>query len=426
MFVAIRTKKPDLCKPCKLSFESRQAEAAPFRQMIESTSRRVLLLSSQPWFEWRGSPIRVGFNLEALTAAGHTVDFVTLPVGASREIPGVNVIRVANPLRIRKVPIGPSLSKLFFDFLILLRALRLLRRGRYCMIHGIEDAGLVAWVAGRISGVPFIYEKHSDPGSYCKSGLRNLVMWCYSAIEQRVTRAAAAVIATGPGLEKQAEAAGARKVFCIPDIPSSRVNATCEGIHAARQSMVGKEQCKLVLYVGSFAVYQGIDLLFDSIPLVVRECPQVRFAVIGGTREEITERRVQLEKEGVSGAVVFPGFVAPDTLPDYLSAADVLLSSRLSGVNTPLKLLDYLKAGGVVVATDCAANRLILDAGNALLAQPEAKAFASAIVQAVRDEKLRQRLSGAGAKLISEVHNFTEFSRRLHKCYESVLTGARD
>ncbi len=390
------------------------------RHRTTDQSRRVLLLSSQPWFEWRGSPIRVGFNLEALTAAGFTVDFVTLPVGTAREIPGVNVIRTANPLRISKVPIGPSLSKLFFDFLIMLRAFSLLRRRCYCMIHGIEDAGLVAWVAARSSAVPFVYEKHSDPGSYRKGGLRNLVMWCYAALERRVTRAAAAVIATGPGLEKQARASGARRVCCIPDIPSSLVTATPDGTRKARESMLGAAGGKLALYVGSFAVYQGVDLLFESIPQVVKEYPEARFAVIGGSPAEIAARRAQLERAQVADAVIFPGFVAPDELPDYLAAADVLLSPRLSGVNTPLKLLDYLKAGGVVVATDTPANRLILNADNAVITAVAPDAFAEGVLTAMRDDALRRRLSGAGAKLISEVHNFAEFSRRLSACYSAA------
>ena len=53
----------------------------------------------------------------------------------------------------------------------------------------------------------------------------------------------------------------------------------------------------MITYVGSFAVYQGIDLLFESIPLTVKKDPRARFVIIGGSEKEIAER-----SETMSGA----------------------------------------------------------------------------------------------------------------------------
>ena len=55
---------------------------------------------------------------------------------------------------------------------------------------------------------------------------------------------------------------------------------------------------------------------------------------------------------------------AAHELADYLAAADILLSPRLGSVNTPLKLLDYLKAGRAIVATATAANRMVVGETN--------------------------------------------------------------
>ena len=84
-----------------------------------AVGKKVLLISPQPFFQWRGSPIRVGFNAMALVENGYAVDLLTLPIGDEREIKGVRVIRVANPLGVKNIPIGPSPHKIICDILLL-------------------------------------------------------------------------------------------------------------------------------------------------------------------------------------------------------------------------------------------------------------------------------------------------------------------
>ncbi|MDH3327697.1 MAG: hypothetical protein OEM01_00510 [Desulfobulbaceae bacterium] len=130
--------------------------------------KKILLISPQPFFQWRGSPIRVNFNIQALSELGYSVDLLTLPIGERREMEGVEVIRVANPFRIEQIPIGPSLYKIFFDILILFKGLQLIRKQNYSIIHGIEEAGIIAVLLSRLAACKAIFEKHSDPFSYKK------------------------------------------------------------------------------------------------------------------------------------------------------------------------------------------------------------------------------------------------------------------
>ena len=90
--------------------------------------KKVLLISPQPFFKWRGSPIRVKFNLLALTQLDYEVDLLTLPLGEDISIANANIIRVANPFNIKNIPIGPSPWKLFFDLLLFLKAIALCRK----------------------------------------------------------------------------------------------------------------------------------------------------------------------------------------------------------------------------------------------------------------------------------------------------------
>lgn len=385
-------------------------------------AKRVLFISPQPYFQWRGSPIRVAFDTQALAEGGYDVDLLTLPFGEDRDVPGVRVLRVPNPLRLRGVKIGPSAAKLLFDVLLLLKGMGLCFRHRYDMIHGVEDAGMVAWVLCASTRARFVFEKHSDPSSYRQGGLRNVVMAVYGAVERFLVRRAAATIGTGPGLADQARAAGGRGVVRhIPDIPSSLVSADDTESARQRASFQRTPEDRLVMYVGSFAVYQGVDLLFDAVPHAVEAFPQARFVIIGGSVREIEERRAALRDAGCDDAVVFTGKVPPDELPHVLAAADVLLSPRLCGVNTPLKILDYMKAGRAIVATDTPANRLLLDETRAFMAEAQPAAYARAIADACADDAKRDAMAAQGLELVNTTYSFAAFKSGLLNCYEAAL-----
>lgn len=387
---------------------------------------RVLLLSPQPYFQWRGSPIRVSFNVRALVANGWAVDLLAMPVGDDLAIEGARTFRVPNVLGVRDLPIGPSPAKAFLDVFLFFKAWQLARRNSYDVIHGIEEAGFLALLLGGLFRTGVVYEKHSDPASYRKGLFRSLVMSLYGAVERITMRGADAVIGTGPGLvEAGRRDAPETPAFHIFDIPSSLAEAEPGRTQEVRETLRKSTDEIIVTYVGSFAVYQGIDLLFDSMPHALEGSDAVRFVVIGGSDDEISRRRRQLEEKGIARRVSLVGKVPPDELPDYLAASDILLSPRMAGHNTPLKLLDYLKAGRPVVATDNEANRLILDEEVAVLVEPTPRKLADGILRLATDGTLRNTLGTRGRRLIDEEYNFENFRSRLADCYDRVCRKAR-
>lgn len=379
-----------------------------------------MFIAPQPFFEWRGSPIRISFNLRALAEAGYAVDLLTFPVGQAWDCPGVTVHRIPPVPGVRDVPIGPSPRKAFLDVLLLLKGLALVRRIRYDVIHGVEEAGAIAALLAPVRGSRLIFEKHSDPASYRRGWLRNLVLWCYARVEHWTAARADAVITTGPGLAAQIRGNGhGVPVHDIFDIPSSLVEARAEEVARVRRTLAPHADDLVILYVGSFAVYQGVELMFKSVPAVAAAYPRARFVVIGGTPEQVSARRAALPGPAAE-AVTFLDPIAPDVLPNYLAAADILLSPRLSGVNTPLKLLDYLKAGRAILATNTPANRLILDETNAVLVAPEAMAFAQGIGRLIADAGLRERLGHEARLQVDRTYNFAGFKARLSACYAAL------
>ena len=384
---------------------------------------RVLLISPQPYFAWRGSSIRVKFNVRALADLGCQVDLLTIPIGDDEPDTPARVIRVWNLFGSRSISIGPSALKLWFDLLLLIRGLGLIFRNRYDVILGTEEARFLAWLLARLARRKCVYEKHSDAAGYRKGLIRNLLLGAYLAVEKFTCRHADLVICTGPGLYRQAlEIAPGAKVHDIFDIPSSLLEPRPDALAGARREMDPEGNRVLACYVGSFAVYQGIDVVFDAIPEVVRADGSVRFVIIGGSPSEIENRRNVLSAAGVAEeSVQFLGLIPPDELPAWLAASDILMAPRKAGVNTPLKVLDYFKAGGAIVATDTPANRLILDESCAKLVVFSAEGFARGILDLAEDPSAREAIARQGRKRYEEKFNFKVFTRLLGEAYDDML-----
>ena len=389
---------------------------------MKANAPRVLFIVSQPFLQWRGSPIRVNFDVMALSQLGYEVGLLTLPIGETPDLPpGVRLIRTPNLFRARNVPIGPSVLKALFDLVLFFHALALILRRKPAILHGVEDAGVVAVVLGRLTRRPAVFEKHSDPGSHARGRMKNAVLKIYARAEAFALRRAAAIIGTGPGLAAQALAvAPGATVHSIPDIPSSLRAADAR--EAARLRDVLKQdpdEC-LLMYGGSLAVYQGVDLLMDSIPRVVSRHPKARFVIICNPSPAAEQKKAQLAERGVAGRVTFLGPVHPDQISNYLAAADILVSPRLAGANTPLKVLDYLKAGRAVLATDTEANRLLLNESIALLVPPTPEALTDGFDRLIADPSLRERLAAAGRAEQQRAYTFDVFRDGLNRCYQPL------
>ena len=392
-----------------------------------SDKQRILFICPQPFFEWRGSPIRVKASMMALSNNGHKVDLLTLPIGEEQDIGNVRIIRAWNFFNSKKISIGPSALKLWFDLILLIQGITLICRHKYDVLHGTEEAGFICYLLSFLNRSKVIYEKHSDSYSYNPKGLLKHILSLYRLSERITIKRSHAVISTGPGLDEQAkqesktkqdELLNEQKYFVIPDTPSSIQEPTIEEIQSVRSSLSQNDQDVLVAYAGSFASYQGIDIIFEAIPAIIKKNPKIQFIIIGGNQQEITNYKKQLDAHNALQHVQFIGKIHPDKLPAYLAAADILLAPRKSGINSPLKILDYFKAGAAIVATNTKANQRLLNSDNAKLSEFSSQDFSTAINELAESEKKRKELGKNAHLLYKQTYNFSEYSKQLNSVYE--------
>ena len=106
------------------------------------------MLAPEPFFEPRGTPFSEYHRIKALGELGHHVDLVTYPIGRDVELPNLRIFRSLRPPFVRKVRIGPSITKVVLDVLMMLTIARRVWSDRYDAIHSHEEMGLVGvWLA---------------------------------------------------------------------------------------------------------------------------------------------------------------------------------------------------------------------------------------------------------------------------------------
>jgi glycosyltransferase involved in cell wall biosynthesis len=227
------------------------------------------------------------------------------------------------------------------------------------------------------------------------------------------------VIVICPSLEETVRAiAPQARTVLIENAPgSSEEEATPAQAAAVRRSLGLGGSAPMVLYTGTFEAYQGLDLLFDAMAIVHASRPDARLVLAGGKPDQVARAREQAQAAGVEGATMFAGERPAEEIPAYLLAADVLVSPRSRGTNTPLKIYQYLRSGKPIVATRLLTHTQVLNDGTAVLTGTTAREFAEGILAVLTDNG-RAAAIGKQARLLADTKYTYEayLDRTRHAC----------
>jgi glycosyltransferase involved in cell wall biosynthesis len=234
-------------------------------------------------------------------------------------------------------------------------------------------------------------------------------------VERLVIRASRVVIVICPQLEETVRAIDtAVPVVLIENAPGSGDTPVDGSGRKVRASLGLSDGTPIILYTGTFEAYQGLDLLFKAAAVVQAARPDVRFVLAGGRPEQVSVVRQEAAKAGLDGAVIFTGQRPAEEIPGYLDAADVLVSPRSTGTNTPLKIYQYLRSGRPIVATRLLTHTQVLDDTISFLTPATPEGFGAGIMAALANPE-EARDVGARARHLAE----TKYS------YESYLSRTR-
>jgi PEP-CTERM/exosortase A-associated glycosyltransferase len=254
------------------------------------------------------------------------------------------------------------------------------------------------WV-GRRRRLPVVYEIRAlwedaavSHGTASEGGLRYRLT---RAVETLAARRADAVTTICEGLRGELLARGVRpeRLTVIPNAVDEAAFTEAGPPDEALAEALGLKGKQVLGFIGSFYRYEGLHLLLEALPLLLARLPEVRLLLVGGGPEE-EALKAQAAALGRPDAVVFSGRVAHERVQSYYSLLDMLvlprLSMRLTQLVTPLKPLEAMAQGKLVVASDVGGHRELIRDGQTgyLFAPDDAKALADcvALVLASRDQ----------------------------------------
>ena len=127
----------------------------------------------------------------------------------------------------------------------------------------------------------------------------------------------------------------------------------------------------------------------------------------------------------LDGKVFWAGPRPVPQLTWLLAQADVLVSPRLKGVNTPMKVYSYLASGIPMIATNIASHTQVLDETTSILCEAEPDAFAQGIDRLLGDEALRANLGTAALALVERSYSRAAFDENVRRFYADVEDAMR-
>ena len=288
------------------------------------------------------------------------------------------------------------------------------------MVHAVEESAFMAIFVKMLIRIPYIYDMDSSMAQQIveKSPSLKPISRLLDLLEGVAVKKALAVM---PVCEALADIAlthdSNKKVFILHDVPLSTENKNGQNINIGNEIETSGLR---VVYVGNLEPYQGIDLLLKSFQMVLAKRNSTNLVIVGGMDSDIQKYKSKCKQLGIAEKVHFVGQRPIDNLEGYLQQADILVSPRITGKNTPMKIYSYLQSGKAVLATNIYSHTQLLNDQVAAIAEPTPEAFSGSLLQLVEDGALRMKIGAAGKRLVEQQYSLESFKKKVNDLYDWV------
>lgn len=302
------------------------------------------------------------------------------------------------------------------------------------LLHAHSPAlnGVAAVRVGRRLGLPVVYECRAfwedaaaDHGTSREWGPRYRLS---RALETWVFRNADAVTCICEGLRTDILARGipAEKVTVIPNAVDLQQFAFGVPRDEALARELGLEGATVLGFLGSFYAYEGLALAVQALPAILVQHPEVRLLLVGGGPQEQALRGLAADL-GLTDKVLFTGRVPHSQVARYYGLVDILLyprlPMRLTDLVTPLKPLEAMAQGKLVLASDVGGHLELIRHGETgrLFSAGSEEALAGAVVGMLARRAEWDAQRAAGRRFVEEERSWPVSVGRYQAVYGALL-----
>lgn len=291
------------------------------------------------------------------------------------------------------------------------------------------------WVARR-RGLPVVYEVRAlwedaavDHGTTTEGSVRYLAS---RALETFALRRADRVTTICEGLRGEIAARGVpeARITVIPNAVDTTLFRHVSEPDQALSRTLGLTGKTVIGFAGSFYGYEGLDLLLDAFALLASRHPELRVLLVGGGPQEAA-LRAQARALSLDERVVFAGRVPHAEVQRYYDLIDVLAypryRMRLTELVTPLKPLEAMAQGRMLVASDVGGHRELIRDGETgfLFPAGDARALAATIEAVLARRADWPRLRQQARRFVEAERTWARSVARYARVYESLAPAAR-
>lgn len=174
---------------------------------------------------------------------------------------------------------------------------------------------------------------------------------------------------------------------------------------------LGLGDARVLGFIGSFYAYEGLDLLLQALPTILKQAPDVRVLLVGGGPQE-TNLKQQATNLGIADKVVFTGRVPHSEVNRYYDLVDLLVyprhSMRLTELVTPLKPLEAMAQGRLFVASDVGGHKELIRHNETgwLFKADDVNALTQSVLAALQAQTQWPAMRAAGRRFVETERNW--------------------
>jgi len=308
----------------------------------------------------------------------------------------------------------------------------LLEKPDIIQAHSPALNGIAAYQIAKKYNIPFVYEVRAfwedaavDNGSCQEGDLRYKLT---RMLENYVFKKADAVTTICQGLKTDIEQRQLTKqeVTIIPNAVNIEHFDVIQNKNKQLLEQLNLQHCQVLGFVGSFYDYEGIDVLINAMKKLVDQNDSYRLLLVGGGVQE-TQLKQQAKALGITEQVVFTGRVPHEKVSEYYSLIDVLVyprkSMRLTELVTPLKPLEAMAQGKLVLASNVGGHRELIEHGKtgSLFKSDCVDSLVSEVNNLFAQGNLQEQIKVNGRQFVETIRNWQESVSYYLPLYEQLL-----
>ena len=314
-------------------------------------------------------------------------------------------------------------TALFFEWWL---SIKIYFKKPFHVIHGCNPPDLIFLVAlwYKLLGVKYVFDHHDiNPelfiAKYDKKGFFYRLMVFF---EKLTFKAANYSIATNESYKEIAIKRGKMDSSRVQVIRSAPALGRLQLSPPLNKYKKGRKY--LLGYVGVIGEQEGIDLLLESMQIIINTRDDIQLAIVGGGTHLDVLKKLCTEMK-LDAYVDFYGRVSDEILIGVLNTADVCVNpdkpTEMNNLSTMNKIMEYMALKKPIVQFDLKEGRF--SAQNASLYAADVKDFARKIIKLIDDESLRAVMGLCGYNRVVKKLSWDYESKKLIAFYKEVLNS---